>query len=43
MPNFLADFASARERVSELRPYLLEAHQRVWAQDVGLNRLLSGR
>jgi 5-methylthioadenosine/S-adenosylhomocysteine deaminase len=43
MPTFLADFANARERVSELRPYLLEAHQRVWAEDVGLNRLFSGR
>lgn len=43
MPEFLADFENARSRVSELRPYLLEAHQRVWGEDVGMNRLFSGR
>lgn len=42
MPGYLNDFGKARERVSGLRPYLLEAHQRVWAQDIGMNRLFSG-
>ncbi len=42
MPEFLADYRAAAERVERLRPYLLEAHHRVWAQEIGMNRLFTG-
>lgn len=40
--TYLADFEIVRERTAALRPYLLEAHHRTWAEDVGLNRLFTG-
>ena len=42
MPQFTADFAAITERVESLRPYLLEAHHRVWAENVGMNRQFTG-
>ena len=42
MPTFRRDFAAITERVEMLRPYLLEAHHRVWAEDVGMNRQFTG-
>jgi len=42
-PTFQRDFAEVQERISKLRPYLLEAHRRTWEQDVGMNRLFTGR
>jgi 5-methylthioadenosine/S-adenosylhomocysteine deaminase len=42
MPTFLADFRAASSRVEEIRPYLLEAHRRVWAENVQLNRMVGG-
>ncbi|WP_086708379.1 amidohydrolase family protein [Streptomyces antimycoticus] len=42
MPRFLDDFGAARGRVEVLRPYLQEAHRKVWACDVGVNRMLNG-
>lgn len=41
-PNYAADFEAIRARTEQLRPYLLEAHRRTWAADVGLNRLFTG-
>ncbi len=39
MPGFLDDFAQIRTRVDGLAPYLAEAHRRIWAEDVGIDRL----
>jgi guanine deaminase len=39
MPDFLADFARIRERVDGMAPYLREAHRRIWAEDVGIDRV----
>jgi guanine deaminase len=39
MPGFLRDFAAIRERVDGMAPYLREAHRRIWAEDVGIDRL----
>lgn len=41
-PAYLADFEVVKARTEKLRPYLLEAHQRTWQTDVGLNRLFTG-
>jgi len=41
-PRYAADFEAVRARTEKLRPYLLEAHRRTWATDVGLNRLFTG-
>jgi len=43
MPGFLADFEKVKQRTDALRGYLLEAHHRTWAEDVGMNRLFTGR
>jgi 5-methylthioadenosine/S-adenosylhomocysteine deaminase len=39
MPRFLGDFRAAQSRVEEIRPYLSEAHRRVWGEDVGCHRI----
>jgi 5-methylthioadenosine/S-adenosylhomocysteine deaminase len=39
MPRFLGDFRAAQSRVEEIRPYLNEAHRRVWGEDVGCHRI----
>jgi guanine deaminase len=42
IPKFREDFAAIEKRVAKLRPYLAEAHRRIWAADVGGNRLFTG-
>jgi len=39
VPQFQKDFAEIKERVERLQPYLQEAHRRIWAEEVGTNRL----
>ena len=41
VPAFQKDFAEIAARVGRLKPYLQEAHRRIWAQDVGGDRLFS--
>lgn len=43
MPGFLEDFEAVKERADGLRGYLLEAHHRIWSEDVGANRLFTGK
>ena len=43
MPAFLAEFEAIARNVESLEPYLTEAHRRTWAEDVGMNRLFTGR
>lgn len=39
VPQFQKDFEHIKTRVEKLRPYLQEAHRRIWAEDVGIDRL----
>ena len=39
VPQFQKDFAEIEQRVEGLRPYLAEAHRRIWAEDTGGDRL----
>jgi 5-methylthioadenosine/S-adenosylhomocysteine deaminase len=39
VPQFQKDFAAIEQRVEGLRPYLEEAHRRIWAEDTGGDRL----
>ena len=39
VPQFQKDFAEIEKRVDGLRPYLAEAHRRIWAEDTGGDRL----
>lgn len=39
VPQFQRDYAVIKARVERMRPYLEEAHRRIWAQDVGGDRL----
>ena len=39
VPQFQQDYAVIKARVERMRPYLEEAHRRIWAQDVGGDRL----
>lgn len=43
VPQFREDYAAIEKRVENLRPYLDEAHRRIWAAEVGGNRLFTGR
>lgn len=43
MPGFRRDFAEISARVEKLEPYVLEAHHRIWAEEVGGNRLFTGQ
>jgi len=43
IPQFREDFAAIKQRVARLQPYLAEAHRRIWAADVGGNRLFTGQ
>lgn len=43
MPTFRRDLVEVSGRVRTLAPYLEEAHRRTWAEDVGVNRLFTGR
>ena len=43
MPTFRRDFEEIRARVDKLDPYIQEAHRRTWADDVGMNRLFTGK
>ena len=36
----LVDYAEIKARVERLKPYLAEAHRRIWAEDVGGDRLV---
>lgn len=42
MPQFTQDRVAVAERIDTYRDYLLEAHRRIWEQDVGTNRLFTG-
>jgi len=39
VPQFQQDFAAIKARVDKLQPWLREAHRRIWAEDVGIDRL----
>ena len=39
VPQFQKDFAEIEASVERLQPYLQEAHRRIWAEDVGIDRL----
>jgi len=39
VPQFQKDFAEIRARIARLKPSLDEAHRRIWAEDVGGDRL----
>lgn len=39
IPGFQKDFEMIKSRVSQMKPYLEEAHRRIWAEEVGMNRL----
>jgi guanine deaminase len=39
IPHFQSDYAAISARVERLRPYLDEAHRRIWQADVGGDRL----
>ena len=39
IPGFQKDFEMINSRVSQMKPYLEEAHRRIWAEEVGINRL----
>ena len=39
IPNFQKDFKMIKSRVSQMKPYLEEAHRRIWAEEVGMDRL----
>jgi guanine deaminase len=43
VPRFREDFSAIAARVDKLKPYLAEAHRKIWAADVGANRLFTGR
>ncbi len=43
IPAFRDDYAAIEKRVENLRPYLEEAQRRIWAEDVGGNRLFTGQ
>ncbi|PJJ63605.1 amidohydrolase family protein [Compostimonas suwonensis] len=43
VPEFQKDFEQVKKRADGLSGYLLEAHHRTWAEDVGANRLFTGR
>lgn len=40
VPQFQKDYAEIKARVDRLKPYLAEAHRRIWAEDVGGDRLV---
>jgi cytosine/adenosine deaminase-related metal-dependent hydrolase len=40
MRYFLADFDTVLERSKQALPHMIEAHRRVWAADVGMNRFI---
>ena len=42
VPKFRDDYAAIEQRIARLTPYLDEAHKRIWATDVGGNRLFTG-
>ncbi|WP_018699298.1 amidohydrolase family protein [Amorphus coralli] len=42
VPQFRSDYEAIERRVEKLRPYLDEAHRRIWAANVGGNRLFTG-
>lgn len=39
IPDFQQDCAEIRERVTGMKPYLEEAHRRIWAEETGGDRL----
>jgi guanine deaminase len=39
IPQFQKDYAEIKARVDGMRPYLDEAHRRIWAEDVGIDRI----
>ena len=43
VPKFREDYHAIEKRVSKLSPYLEEAHRRIWAEEVGGNRMFTGR
>ncbi|MBK5960017.1 hypothetical protein CCR97_17660 [Rhodoplanes elegans] len=43
VPQFREDFATIAARVETLKPWIAQAHRKIWAADVGTNRLFTGR
>lgn len=43
VPKFREDFAAIAARVEKLQPWIAAAHKKIWAADVGTNRLFTGR
>jgi guanine deaminase len=43
VPKFREDFAVIAARVEKLQPWITAAHKKIWAADVGTNRLFTGR
>lgn len=41
VPQFQSDYAAIKARVTRMKPYLDEAHRRIWAADVGGDRLFA--
>jgi hypothetical protein len=41
MRHFVKDYESVLASRKRALPYMLDAHRRVWAQDVGMNRFIS--
>jgi 5-methylthioadenosine/S-adenosylhomocysteine deaminase len=41
MPRFLKDYAAVRESREAALPFMLDAHRRVWARDLGYSRFIN--
>jgi 5-methylthioadenosine/S-adenosylhomocysteine deaminase len=41
MPAFRADAEVVAARTAKLRPHIMEADRRIWAEDVGIDRYVS--
>jgi len=39
VPKFQKDYAEIKARVEGMKPYLDEAHRRIWREDVGIDRI----
>jgi hypothetical protein len=42
MPALRKDIEAVVARNQRMMPYLMEAHRRTWASDIGLNRYVGG-
>jgi len=43
MPEFMKDYCQVAERAERLKPFIEKAHKRIWAEDVGMNRMFTGQ